>query len=118
MNTKQGKPKTIVKTPCLYHFWYRSSPDKLSTKIHNGGHIRFPMNVKMTQNQFVHLEDNVYQISCKSDIIEKSPIMEILRFYNYQTILELRRETLYTYDVIATILNVVNFQFKDEHKTR
>ena len=27
------------------------------------------------------------------------------------TILELWRETLYTYDVIATILNIVDFQF-------
>ena len=33
-------------------------------------------------------------------------------------ILELWQETLYTYGVIATILNVVDFQFKKEHKTR
>ena len=31
----QAKLKLIVKTPCLYHFWFwGSSPDKLSTKIH------------------------------------------------------------------------------------
>ena len=59
------------KYPMPYHFWLRSSPGKLSTKN------------QMTQNQFVHLEDHMYQISCKSDLFEKSPIMtsilEILR---------------------------------------
>ena len=34
------------------------------------------------------------------------------------TILEWWRETLYTYDVIATILNVVDFQFWNGHKRR
>ena len=33
----------MVKTPCLYQFWFRrSSPDELSTKIQNGcqaGHL-------------------------------------------------------------------------------
>ena len=45
------------------------------TKIQNGchgGQFRFSMNMKMTQNQFVHLE---YQISWKSDNFEKWPIM-------------------------------------------
>ena len=28
------------------------------------------MNVKMTQNHFIHLEDHVYQISYKSNIFE------------------------------------------------
>ena len=40
-----------------------------------GGHIGFLMNMKTTQNQFVHLKDHAYQISCKSNTFEKSPIM-------------------------------------------
>ena len=39
----QGKLKPIVKTPYLYQFWFwRSSPDKISTKNQNGccgGHL-------------------------------------------------------------------------------
>ena len=46
----QGKLTAIVKTPCLYHFWFRrSSPDKFSTNIRNCryvGHIEFSMNAK------------------------------------------------------------------------
>ena len=68
----QGKLKPIVKTPSLYHVWFqRSSLDKLSTKLQNGRHIGFSINMKMTQNQFVHLEDRVYQILFKSDLFEK-----------------------------------------------
>ena len=37
--------------------------------------MEFSMNVKMTQNKFIPLDDHVYQISCKSDLLEKSPIM-------------------------------------------
>ena len=39
MNTCTDKLKAIVKTLCLYLFWFcRSNPDKLSTKIQNGCH--------------------------------------------------------------------------------
>ena len=132
-----------MKTPYLYQFWFwRSSPDKISTKIQNGcccGHFGFLLNVKMTQNQFIQLEDQVYQILCKSDIFEKSPIMTSWRpswkFYEHESSvktfrtpictyrlsfikielflrkLEIWRHAHFTYDVIAAILNVVNFQF-------
>ena len=137
----QGKLKPIVKTPYLYHFWFcRSSPDKISTKIQNGcrgGHFRFSINVKMTQNQFIQLKDQVYPILWKLDIFEKSPIMTSWRpswnFYeNESSVKTLRtpictyilsfikielflrklviwRHAHFTYDVIAAILNVVNF---------
>ena len=75
----QGKLKPIVKITCVGQFWLRrNNPDNNSTKIQNdchGGHLGFSMNEKMTHNQFVHLDDHVYHISCKSDFFEKSPIM-------------------------------------------
>ena len=36
--------------------------------------LDFSMSTKMTQTQFVQLEDHVYQISCKSNLFEESPI--------------------------------------------
>ena len=101
----QGKMKPIVKTPYLYHFWFcRSSPDKISTKIQNGcrgGHFRFSIYVKMTQNQFIQLEDQVYQILWKFDIFEKSPIMTSWRpswkFYENESSVKSLGQSICTY---------------------
>ena len=45
----------------------------------HSGHFGFSINVKVTQNQFVHLEYWEYQISWKSDTFEKWPIMTTWR---------------------------------------
>ena len=76
----QGTLKQIVKIPCIYHVSFRRSiPDNISTKIQNGCNFEFQMQVKMIQNQFEHLQEQVYQIACKSGIFEKSPIMTSCR---------------------------------------
>ena len=138
----QGKMKPIVKPPYLYLFWFwRSSLDKISTKIQNGccgGHFGSSLNVKMTQNQFIQLKDQVYSTLWKLDIFEKSPIMTSWRpswnFYESEICvktlrtpictyilsfvkiglflrkLEIWRNAHFTYDVTAAFSKVVNFQ--------
>ena len=128
----QGKPKLIVKTPCLFTFGL----GVVRTNFRQKFKIGFSMDLKMTKKQFVHLED---QISSKSDLFEKSPIMTSWRptwkvYVNGSSVKSLgtpicsyvlhfikiglflrKLETLgyanFTYDLTAAILNVVNFQF-------
>ena len=56
---------------------------------YHGSPTAFLMNMKMTQNKFEYLEDDVYQISCKSIFFEKSPIMTSM-----MAILEILRQRL------------------------